>query len=132
LPRRRRQRRAHRPPPAEAETAIGGKVGPAKPGAKGSSCSYTETPFAVDSGVLSITVFANTITYQQLQGQFTNEQPLGVGDEGFLAFMPDTAGANAGFRVGSTVVMINFGAKGPTSAIPAKVKALAAAAAARL
>lgn len=120
--------------PAEAASAIGGKVGPAKPGAAGTSCSYNEEPFAFDGGLLSVTVFAETaISYQMLQGQFTNKEPLpGVGDEAFIANMPDTAGANAGFRVGPTVVLISFGAKGPTSAIPGKLQALAAAAAGRL
>lgn len=120
--------------PAEAEAAIGGKVGAAKPGAGGTSCSYNEDPFALDGGLLSVTVFAeNTISYQTLHAQFTNQQPLsGVGEEGFIAHIPDSAGANAGFRVGRNVVMISFGAKGPTSAIPGKVKALAAAAAGRL
>jgi hypothetical protein len=122
--------------PAEAASAIDGAVGPAKrlaPKAGGSSCAYTETPIAIDSGVLTVTIFSAGATFQTVQGMFTNPQPLaGVGDEAFLAHMAGTAGANVGFRVGPTVVLINLGAKGSTEALPAKAQALAAAAARRL
>lgn len=119
-----------------ARTAIGGEVGPPKansPKSGGTSCTYTETPFAVDAGLVTVTVFSPAVTYGILSPRFTNVQPItGVGDDGFTAFMDDTAGGNAGFRSGATVVMFNLGAKGPATAIPGKLRAFAAAVAGRL
>jgi hypothetical protein len=80
-----------------------------------------------------VTVFGADVSYALVQDQYTNEHLLsGVGDEGFLSFMDGTAGGNAGFRVGSTVVVISLGAKGDTTAIPGKLRILAVTAAGRL
>jgi hypothetical protein len=120
----------------DAALAVGGPVGAPKPRATpggGTSCSYIQEPVAVDSGTVAISVFSPGVTLASVREGLTDTQPLsGVGDDAFVAHQTGTAGANVGFQVGSTVVLISLGATGPTEALPAKAQALATAAAGRL